>query len=111
MQEREQPKTQPDTKIGTQSHSHIPTLMRRQNTHTHTSHLKTHNNGHCTLTHSHSLYTVLPAPATATPEGQPVPRPRRWSPSLKLGLRLPWDHRDGKPSRHSNDAPKALHES
>ncbi|MEQ2288392.1 hypothetical protein AMECASPLE_022093, partial [Ameca splendens] len=68
IQERKQPKTQPDTKNRhTQSQSHIPTLMHtHKTTHTHAPNIKTNNNGYCTLTHIPHTYSILPGPGADT---------------------------------------------
>ncbi|MED6253138.1 hypothetical protein ATANTOWER_022990 [Ataeniobius toweri] len=86
IQEREQPKTQHNLTQNrpSQSQSHIPTLMRtHKNTHTRAPNVKTHNNGHHTLTHTpHTPYSQVQVPIPQSP-----PRPRRWSPSLQGGDR------------------------
>ncbi|MEQ2256674.1 hypothetical protein ILYODFUR_026456 [Ilyodon furcidens] len=67
IQEREQPKTQPDTN-NRHTQSHIPTLMHtHKNTHTHTADVKTNNNGRRTLTHTPHTYSILPGPDADTP--------------------------------------------
>ncbi|MEQ2264091.1 hypothetical protein XENORESO_019047 [Xenotaenia resolanae] len=86
FQEREQPKTLPDTKTGTQSQSHIPTLIRIPKN-THAPNVKTHNNGCCTLINIPHTYSILPGPGADTPEGQPAPGPRWWFPSFRGGDR------------------------
>ncbi|MEQ2251296.1 hypothetical protein ILYODFUR_009457 [Ilyodon furcidens] len=66
IQEREQPKTQTDTKTG--AHSHNQTFPPS----------KTHNNERRTLTHTPHTYTILPGPGTGpasdtSPQQPPVP--------------------------------------
>ncbi|MEQ2240913.1 hypothetical protein ILYODFUR_019967 [Ilyodon furcidens] len=67
--------TQPDKKnTGTQSQSHIPTLLRtHKNTHTRKPNVKTHNNGRCTLTCTPHKCCILLGPGTNTTEGPPTP--------------------------------------
>ncbi|MED6236435.1 hypothetical protein ATANTOWER_009162 [Ataeniobius toweri] len=69
IQEREQSKTQPDTKNRhTQSQSHIPTLVHtHKNTHTHAPNVKTNINGCHTPTHTPHTYSILPGPGANTP--------------------------------------------
>ncbi|MEQ2279533.1 hypothetical protein AMECASPLE_010533 [Ameca splendens] len=69
IQERKQPKTQPDTKNRhTQSQSHIPTIVHtHKNTHTLAPNVKTNNNGRHTLTHTPYTWSILPGPDADTP--------------------------------------------
>ncbi|MEQ2292712.1 hypothetical protein AMECASPLE_025758, partial [Ameca splendens] len=90
IQEREQPKTQPDTKDrNTQSQSHIPTLMHtHKNTHAHTPNVKTNNNRHRTRTHTPHTYSILPGPGADNPKS----------------------HIGGRPPQHAKDrAPRQPH--
>ncbi|KAK5604413.1 hypothetical protein CRENBAI_017710 [Crenichthys baileyi] len=84
IQEREQPKTQPDKKNRrSQSQSHIPTLMRtHQNTHTHSPNVNTHNNGLRTLTYTPHTYSILPGRCGPLPSGVETDRLPQHQPRL-----------------------------